>query len=407
MLEIKIPRENANDDSVLITKLLVKSGSFIGQGEVILEYETSKSLNELCSPCSGVINCDARLEGQLVEVDTTIAKIHTESTHAGSNNHNTEEDWSLEEAQTSGDIYVSNKAAELLESGLVPVVDSIWITSKNFNEKTVAVRAESTEDFSENKLESSSEKNTHEQPYNSYKLMEIDALKKSSPSHNSTLSIELNVGKRRFASEGFENLISDLIVWEAGLLLAGDFSYLRRDKNRELINVGYALDLGGKLRVPRILHNNSLADIQKQIIDVALRYECDELKKDDYGVCDFTVSDLTGTKIKFMQPLISSSQPFILGVTKLNSNTYDIFGTFDHRVTEGMNFSRFLEELVCRLKSYFFEVEPKNTDVLCFRCGSTPAKIKNKGFSGLMMIHTGDANLYCCPSCYISGGVNG
>ena len=42
MVELKIPRENANDDFVLITKVHTKDGEKVNVGDILFEFETSK-----------------------------------------------------------------------------------------------------------------------------------------------------------------------------------------------------------------------------------------------------------------------------------------------------------------------------------------------------------------------------
>jgi len=52
-IEICIPKDNVNDEEVLITDLLLDDGDAVAEGEAILVYETSKATMELTAPADG------------------------------------------------------------------------------------------------------------------------------------------------------------------------------------------------------------------------------------------------------------------------------------------------------------------------------------------------------------------
>ena len=43
MIDIKIPKQNASDDEVIISEIFFKSGEYVEKGTIIFEYETSKA----------------------------------------------------------------------------------------------------------------------------------------------------------------------------------------------------------------------------------------------------------------------------------------------------------------------------------------------------------------------------
>ena len=55
MIEILVPRENVNDETVTIVKVLLISGSNIKKGDVIVELETTKVNIDVESPCDGLL----------------------------------------------------------------------------------------------------------------------------------------------------------------------------------------------------------------------------------------------------------------------------------------------------------------------------------------------------------------
>jgi pyruvate/2-oxoglutarate dehydrogenase complex dihydrolipoamide acyltransferase (E2) component len=56
MIEILVPRENVNDDSVIIRAIHVNSGEFAKKGQTVVEIETSKTNIEIDSPGNGLIS---------------------------------------------------------------------------------------------------------------------------------------------------------------------------------------------------------------------------------------------------------------------------------------------------------------------------------------------------------------
>ena len=65
-IEILIPQENANDESVIITSV-ISNGSSVKKGDVIFEFETSKSVIDFEAPADGFFFCYFN-EGEEVSV---------------------------------------------------------------------------------------------------------------------------------------------------------------------------------------------------------------------------------------------------------------------------------------------------------------------------------------------------
>ena len=79
MIELKIPRENANDDDVLINKVFFKNGDKVNKGDILFEFETSKATIEFEAPDIGILYDFTITEGAQVSVDTIIGGIKKES----------------------------------------------------------------------------------------------------------------------------------------------------------------------------------------------------------------------------------------------------------------------------------------------------------------------------------------
>ena len=72
MVEIKIPRENANDDVVLIVAVHRVNGDQIARGDVLFEFETSKAAIEFEAQEDGILTDFHLVEGSQVAVDTVV-----------------------------------------------------------------------------------------------------------------------------------------------------------------------------------------------------------------------------------------------------------------------------------------------------------------------------------------------
>ena len=74
-MKLKIPKENANDDFVTISKIFVQDGQLVQQGDLLLEFETSKATIEYEASISGVIYFENIEIGTQMNVDTVFGEI--------------------------------------------------------------------------------------------------------------------------------------------------------------------------------------------------------------------------------------------------------------------------------------------------------------------------------------------
>lgn len=71
MLEIKVPRDNVNDQTVMVNVVHITSGSKISKGDIIVDIETSKTTIEVTSPVAGILN-HSLVTGMEVNVGETL-----------------------------------------------------------------------------------------------------------------------------------------------------------------------------------------------------------------------------------------------------------------------------------------------------------------------------------------------
>ena len=164
------------------------------------------------------------------------------------------------------------------------------------------------------------------------------------------------------------------------------------------IIAGIALDDLNNLTVASLPKSNNLSELSEAIVDVILRFDDRKLKGSDLKSTTFTITDLSNTGVDFV-PLINGWQAFILAVSKSNDG-FKVFGTFDHRVTEGKRFSEFLIELKRRVLLYELPQAERFSTKCCFYCLKTISEEQSQGNRGLLKIDDGEAEKLICRNCF-------
>ena len=135
MTNIKIPRENANDDTVLITKVFFKNGDIVKKGQILFEFETSKAAIEFEAPCDGNLSNFILSEGLQISVDSIIGNLNDKNEIA-LDNSTTNDLGPLDTDKPINDAaHFSNAANDFLKEGKIPVESNQWITTSNFRDK--------------------------------------------------------------------------------------------------------------------------------------------------------------------------------------------------------------------------------------------------------------------------------
>ncbi len=416
-MELKIPRENANDDQVIITKINVSSGDKVSEGEIILEFETSKVSAELSAPTSGTIELYDIQDGVEVRVDSVIGAIK-KSTDARKSVTTSSEVENLAvlpkktKVLANSDVVVSNAAAALIASGGVVKSESYWITSDDLSNTKQNKSREKREPIIEKSVSDTDSKSapTSGLTYatvlgTNRKKLETKSLSYSSQYFNSTLGISISLSRRRVTDDFFESSILDLVLYECGCLLASKYkdlnSFYLGDNAVGIydnVHAGFALDTGGNLTVVRINNLSSLQEVANSVIDKVVRFDEGKLKAEDVAPTTFTISDLSSGEADFILPLVNGEQAFILGIVR-SKNGYKIFGTFDHRVTEGRRFSEFLTDLKIRIEAFGLPTG-KVANTHCVMCLKTLEEERALGNIGLLQVYSDNGPEFICRNCY-------
>ena len=409
MIDLKIPRENANDDNVLINKIYFKNGDKVNKGDILFEFETSKAAIEFEAPEIGIL-CDFTItEGSRVSVDSIIGGIEKETIAIAKNLKTKTLSIDNENNQNEDDINVSYSANTLLKEGKKPNTTNQWLTTSNFKDES---KKNSNISISQNtNTISNFDKKDIILKYSNLKISsrkqaEIKSLGTTSPYYNSTLGVSIKLKNRRATNSFFKNSILDIVIYETSLLLKNKFSdlnacFLGNDEIGQFEKVipGMALDNLNNLTVVSLPEFKTLGDLANEIIDIVARFDQGKLQGKDIKNTTFTVTDLSATGIDFIQPLINGWQTFILGISKSNT-CYNLFGTFDHRVTEGKRFSEFLIELKNRILLYEPKERTPDSDKHCYVCLKTLKMEKDLGNRGLIKIDDGYTEKLICRNCF-------
>lgn len=412
MVEIKIPRENANDDVVLIVAVHRVNGDQIARGDVLFEFETSKAAIEFEAQEDGILTDFHLVEGSQVAVDTVVGFVAKKDSPAS-----TEPQSSPQSRQTNSraaepvenlQSNASAAAEKLIAAGQKPLRDDRWITSASFSSEMATTTSKA---MASKTVAKTVDKQLVPHPFKTIatsarKQAEVRALGVTSSDFGSTIGISIGLGKRRVTNQFFENSILDLLAYETSKLLSDKFSdlnscHLGDDEIAQFEDVvaGIALDDINNLTVVSLPKIDSLSDLSDAIVDVIIRFEDKKLKGSDLSPSTFTITDLSSTGVNFVLPLINGWQSFILAVAR-NEDGFMVYGTFDHRVTEGKRFSQFLTELKRRILSYQISNVSGVLDKHCHYCMKSVSQEKKERNRGLLKIDDGEKERLICRNCY-------
>lgn len=417
MIEVFVPRENVNDESVIILTVHVKSGTRVKSGDVVVSIETSKTNLDILAEQDGLIYHELN-EGVEVEVGDLLFKVGSEFLDSQSSSCQSaplnDLDNNLGRAKFSQQALTRAKELDVKLTNF-----SVgWITSceiENFVGLKMPKKLDMGDSFPNLNYEEVIylESPTTERTTSKRKQVESRNLQAVERRYTtSTVGIEIKVPGSRLVKPPylFEDSISDLVVYEASRLLRKypelNASYINEKKwvEYQQINFGWSFDNGKNLKVLAIKQSDkiSLLDLQNEVERLLYLYESSESIPYDLLIeSTVTFSDLSRTDASFMMPLINGRQTLILGLVKKKKNLFEIYASFDHRVSEGLTVINFLSKLKDRVLSYFFD-ENGNANLICYACEKTIneeiAMGRYRGFVKVVIPNGEDVSL--CRNCF-------
>ena len=109
MIEIKIPRESANDDEVSVVELNFSNGDFVKEGDVVASVEGEKAVYDIESPVEGFITYIYQID-DVVAVDCVVALV--------SENSELDEQQLLQKYKNNGSVDVVSKESAGIDEGI-------------------------------------------------------------------------------------------------------------------------------------------------------------------------------------------------------------------------------------------------------------------------------------------------
>ena len=415
MLELRIPKEHANDDYVLVTKLYISSGEKVSEDQELIEIETSKTTIVLSAPEEGITELVVK-EDQEIEVNAVYGHLYSEQEWSSEREGcNLEKDSDKQHNVIPTNRHVSEAAMKLLsDDDSVVTTDSMWVTTRNFqgqSKKQISLDNLSipTQSLTDIELDFSSQRTSIR------KRTEIGALRASGGGpFQSVLGTNIHAQQRVVSDLIFDNSLLDIVCYETAKLLDGEFHDLNGFyiSDTEIgiyndIHAGISLDNHANLTVVRIENaaNLSLQEIQSQLSDLFTKFEDGVLGQNDLLPSTFTISDLSNTTCTFMLPLLNGHQVLILGIVR-QLEGFNIYAAFDHRVSEGLRVSKFLEQLKQRCEAHFIlnddQALQDRSSIVCSFCQKTleeEFQVGNRD-RGFIQITSENGVKLCCRTCF-------
>ena len=369
MDELRIPRENPNDDVVLITELYVSGEVSVNAGQELIEIETSKATIVLEAPRDGYLRVMVKKDDEANVNDIYAVYLDGEPSDKTGETEVAKLDESTIQVAPPENQVLSDNAVQLIEEqgGQNVELTGNWITSRIIKGEPPL-------------KELTSEKNTvdsfddPEWPRRVTSILPHTIVKVSIRKRSEIKSLSIPGGGAFLSCLGidikglsrivpdfvFGSSIQDLVCYETGKLLSGSFKEMNGfyAGDNEIgfyneVHAGISLDDGGRLTVAQISNINdlSLTELRSEMVGIYTRFEDGVLTSEDLNPSTFTISDLSNSGCGYVLPLINGAQSFIIGIVR-NTVGFNLFISFDHRVTEGHQVAKFLESLRDRIESH-------------------------------------------------------
>lgn len=347
-LPIVAPRENANDEYIILVNWLVEDRASVEADVPVATVESMKTTYEIAAPRAGFL-IRACAEGDQVEIGGVLAYVADSADHEPA----TEKSDSGGDGSSDKETVFTRRAEKMIEE--LGLDRSAFAHLEIVKEKDVLAHKEREPGMPTEAGESISPT----------KRFEIDALTRSARSvvYSSVVrALPLEPTQKRvsaLASEIGAVSLGECVMHACAQTLRDFPEFLFRFENDRLIKsdkvgLAFAININRKgLRTPVIQDADKLdqGGLSKAVKALALKYLRDELKGDDLQGGTFTVTDLSTMGVTHFNPVINDRQSAILGICAPppGADWFNLVLAFDHRVADGMLAAQFLEALEARL----------------------------------------------------------
>jgi pyruvate/2-oxoglutarate dehydrogenase complex dihydrolipoamide acyltransferase (E2) component len=371
---IKTPQESVNDDSVIIVEILVKNGDKVSSGDKLAEIETSKANIEIHSDENGFVKSFFK-ENQEVLIGETLFEIYSkkissneearikpiENDKLNKNEQQFSKNFNTKFSKEAEKLILKNKINKDEFKSYEYVSTDQILTYLNIDKTSSSnsIKKNKKELLTLEKEFISSEKKLEKK-----KLNEIKYLSNVNASGLvSRLTIFINASIEEIAES--QNFITStplpLIAYEVSRLLLkypnlNSFYFLEKSIKHSNVNIGVAFDNGQNgLKVAAIKQTDllDLNSIEENISNLSQKYNENKLSVEEISSSSFTITDLFSTGVTNFHPLVNINNSVILGICGINKGGFNIELSFDHRISNGLEVSKFLNDLKSRLEFHY------------------------------------------------------
>lgn len=434
-VSVTVDRENVNDESVVARRIYKRHGETVTVDEVVLEIETSKSVAEVRAPEGGTLSMRLT-EGDEIAVGGLLFEVVSSAADGSSSSgaRSTAADTSATSVPgevlggASTEARASRPATSLAERlgvSLQSVPSQGWITCDDVRAAArasgaagaaAAGAATASADRSATLAPAFSDDlkvPVHAVRMSPRKRAEARALARANASGTTSMigaDVVLDGPRLVRPPYLFEDGISDLIAFEAARLLRRypDLNACHLDERTigqyADIHFGISFDSGHNLKVLALRDADrlSLGEVQAGIERLLHLYESEApIPEELLGCSTVTLSDLSRSGADFMLPLLNAAQSLIIGITRRDRNRFGLYAAFDHRVSEGLQVARFLDELRVRVQSHHHAPTAGVAALRCSLCDQTlDAELRAGGRGLLRIVRADGSDGYLCRNCF-------
>jgi len=430
--QIKVPLISVNDTSLTVVDIPFSTGDKIKKGDIILEFETSKTTYDVRAEEDGYIQylCE---NGNDYDVNDIVAIIYSEANEIKKivvekkveNKSAVKDHVKIESIGTwEGDTFFSASANVLIDSSgtdrnkfkgrdFVSKEDVEEILGLKKSGNKVSAKTKTINQDNRKKTLPIDTTKVIVEKLTSNKRREIEYLSEvQSTGLTSTINTFIETDGIFVHINRSQKFLKDsllpVIIYETSRLL-GKYkelnAYFTGDSIAyyNSINVGFAVDMDKGLKVLKIANaeQKAIGVIEEDIMLLSGKYLDETLQIDDLTDISFTITDLSAEGVSFFHPLVNMMNSAILGVSSIDNKLQRciLSITFDHRVTEGKLAAQFLKDLKERLESYRSVHYPDiNQNISCFKCFKTLKEdLSDVGFTKCITPKGEEA--YICQSC--------
>lgn len=415
---VKTPQESVNDDSVVIVQIYVKNGDKIEKNQILAEIETSKANIDIHSQEGGFVKCLCE-ENQDVLIGETLFEIYSkkiEIKEISTVNKDVSENNSVVDEKVLTVINTKfSKGAErlILENKIEKNVfkNFEFVSINEVNDFLQPEKSKSTTKINNEKelITIDQDSILNSEKLSKKKLNEIKYLSNvNSAGLVSRLTIFISSNLDQISEN--QNFISTtplpLVTYEVSRLLLkypnmNSFFYSNKKMIHKNINIGIAYDNGiNGLKVASINNTDSkdLNSIEEDISELSIKYNENKLSLEEISSASFTITDLFASGVCNFHPLVNINNSVILGICGLNKGGFNIEVSFDHRISNGLEVSKFLNDLKYRLEARFLinnKPELSFNNKSCVKCYRALDEDLNGSVEFVKVINSKEEGILC------------